>query len=61
MQIEEMLENLNAGPGVMTEEMLAASFVQSQQALKLTMKLNNTYHEPEEITAIMTELTGNAE
>lgn len=60
MTVKKMLEILNAGPGVMTKEMLAASFAQSQQALRITMKLNNAYHEPEEVTRIMTELTGNA-
>ena len=60
MDIDEMLKILNAGPGTMTDEMLAASFEQSQKALKITMELNNNYHEPEEVTRIMTELTGNA-
>lgn len=30
----------------------------SQRALRITMKLNNTYHSPEEIREIMAELTG---
>ena len=58
MGIDEMLDALNAGPGTMTDEMLDASFRQSQEAFRVTMKLNNSYHNPEEVVMVFGELTG---
>ena len=58
MDIDEMLCILNKGKGTMTDEMLEESFRQSQRALRITAELNNAYHEPAEVTAIMAELTG---
>ena len=59
MIIDEMIEIMNTEPDIMTAEMLDASFRQSQKAIRITMELNNAYHEPEEVVKIFTELTGN--
>ncbi len=57
--VEEILEYLNSGRiEDMTEEMHKCSTRQSQAAIKQTMELNTTYHTPEEIVQIMSELTG---
>ena len=59
--IEEVLEYLNSDRVAdMTPEMHACSLRQSQAAIRLTMELNTRYHAPEEIVAILSELTGEA-
>ena len=59
MSIEEVLKYLNADRVAdMTPEMHACSLAQSQNAIRQTMDLNNRYHTPEEIVAIMSDLTG---
>lgn len=57
--LQKVLEYLNSGHGEeMPPELSARSSQQSQEAIKQTMKLNNQYHEQEEIIRIMSELTG---
>ena len=59
MSIEEVLIYLNADRvAYMTPEMHACSLAQSQNAIRQTMALNTRYHRPEEIVAIMSDLTG---
>ena len=59
MSIEAVLKYLNADRVAdMTPEMHACSLAQSQNAIRQTMELNNRYHTPEEIVAIMSDLTG---
>lgn len=41
-----------------SQEVRAYENILFQDALKITMELNNSYHTPEEIIAIMSELTG---
>ena len=57
--VEKVLEYLNSGRGEeMPEEIYAISYAQSQEAIRVTMLLNNAYHTPEEIIDIMSDLTG---
>lgn len=59
MTLEEFLEKMNTG-----EEIEAGSqyhlFMHglSQEALRITAEMNNTYHAPEELVELMRELTG---
>lgn len=59
ISIEKFLEAMNSG-----EQMKAGSPVHlkmhelSQEALKITMEINNAYHTPEEILELMERLTG---
>jgi acetyltransferase-like isoleucine patch superfamily enzyme len=59
MELNEFLEYLNQGL-----EVIGGSKVHkymhgvSQEALRITAELNATYHEPEEIRALMSRLTG---
>lgn len=57
--LEELLTALNAGesiPGGSPHH--AAMHAASQEALRITAELNGTYHSPEEVRSLMTELTG---
>lgn len=57
--IETVLAYLNSGRGEeMTEEMNQCVLKTCQETLKRTMELNTRYHTPEEIVAIMSEITG---
>jgi len=60
MNVELFLEHVNAGndlvPGTQMHMFMCEL---SQRALRFTMELNNTYHTPEEIRIIMSELTCN--
>lgn len=59
MNLEKFLEHLNSG-----KEVVAGSDVNkfmhnlSQEAMKITAKLNNQYNAPEKIRELMSELTG---
>ncbi len=59
MELKGFLDHLNCGLAVTggSEAYLFMHKV-SQEALQITMELNNTYHTPEEIRSIMSELTG---
>ena len=59
ISVEKFLEAMNSG-----EQMKAGSAIHlkmhelSQEALKITMEINNAYHTPEEILELMEKLTG---
>ena len=59
MDIQTFLRHANSGspivPGTDVHMFMCGL---AQRALRITMELNNTYHTPEEIRALMTELTG---
>ena len=57
--IEQVLSYLNSGRGEeMTEEMNRCVLRTCQETLKKTVSLNNSYHTPEEIIKIMSDITG---
>ena len=57
--IETVLTWLNTGRGSeMTDEMNRCVLQTCQETLRKTMELNNRYHTPEEIVAIMSDITG---
>lgn len=57
--IETVLAYLNSGRGSeMTDEMNQCILKTCQETLRKTMHLNNAYHTPEEIVAIMSDITG---
>ncbi len=59
MELQEYLEHLNAGKTVIGGSDIHKEMgVYSQEAIIITMKLNNSYHTPEEIRELFTELTG---
>lgn len=43
---------------IVENEMLKTFNILSQEALKVTMEINNKYHTPEEIVELFSELTG---
>lgn len=59
MNLSEFLEHLNGGKTVVAgSEIHQYMSMLSQEALKLTAELNNSYHTPEEIREIFARLTG---
>lgn len=59
MNLSEFLEHLNGGKMVVAgSEIHQYMSMLSQEALKLTAELNNSYHTPEEIREIFARLTG---
>ena len=59
MQLKQFLELMNSGQTVKANsEAHLFMHMAAQEALRLTTELNNRYHTPEEILAIMEELTG---
>lgn len=57
--LKSVLEYLNTGRGEeMTEDMNLCVLETCQQTLRKTMELNNSYHTPEEIRLIMSDITG---
>lgn len=59
MKIEDVIAFINSHHDpVLTEEMNALIMAECYQAHRLTTHLNNTYHEPEEIREILSEITG---
>ena len=59
MNLNEFLEILNSGE-IITGGSEIHQFMHeiSQEALRITAELNNTYHTPEEIRILMSKLTG---
>ena len=57
INIDEFRTNMASGK-VVEAEMLKIFNVLSQEALKITMEINNKYHTPEEIIDLFSELTG---
>ena len=59
MNLNEYLEHLNSGETVIGgSEIHQFMHEISQEALQITMKLNNSYHTPEEIHHLMEQLIG---
>lgn len=59
MKLREFLEQMNSGEVVKSgSEAHVYMHGTSQEALRITIDLNNTYHTPEEIVHIFSELTG---
>lgn len=59
MTTEEFISKMNAGTEVTANSPLHLQMHRlSQEALRITMELNNSYHNHDEIIAIMSELTG---
>ncbi|MDE6396172.1 MAG: sugar O-acetyltransferase [Muribaculaceae bacterium] len=59
MTTEEFIKEMNSGAEVPAGgEVHQVMHRLSQEALRITMALNNTYHNHEEIIALMSELTG---
>lgn len=59
MNTKKILDHLNAGMPIIADSEMHKQILEiSQEALKITSKLNNSYHSQEEISAIMSELTG---
>ena len=62
MRLDDFLQKMNSG-----EEIEAGSAYHlfmgelSQEALKITAEMNNSYHTPEELVELMRALTGNDE
>ena len=59
MDLEKFLEDMNNQKRVRagSEELAFCSYL-SQEALKISMKINNEYHTPEEIQELFSQLTG---
>lgn len=59
MNLDEFLSYVNSGNRILAgSEVHLFMYKLSQEALRLTMELNNSYHTPEEIRNIMSELIG---
>ena len=59
MTTEEFVKYMNAGTEVVANSPLHQVMHRlSQEALRITVELNNSYHTHEEIISLMTELTG---
>ena len=61
MNTSEFIEIMNSGAEVIakSETHLYMTYL-SNEAMKITAELNNSYHTPEEIGALMEKLTGKA-
>lgn len=57
INLNEFYEYMASGK-LVEEKMLKVFHALSQQALKITMELNNKYHTPEEIVELFSKLTG---
>ena len=59
MELQAFLEHLNSGKPVEggSEAHLCMHGV-SQEALRITARINGSYHEPEQLRALFSELTG---
>ena len=57
MDIENFRKQMATGE-IVTETMLKQFHKFSQEALKITMEINNKYHTPEELVELFSELTG---
>lgn len=59
MKLEDFLAHANSGKRIVdpSEELEYSSYL-TQEALKVTMELNNAYHTPEEVQDLFAKLTG---
>lgn len=59
MKMQEYLQRLNAGETIISQsEMHEYMHAISREAMKITCEINGAYHEPEEIRALFSKLTG---
>ncbi len=59
MELSEILKKLDQGEAVISGSELHREIIRfSNEAMMLTTQLNNTYHKPEEVRALFSELTG---
>ena len=59
MELQQFLDHVNAGKTVkLPSEEMAYSGYLTQEALKVTVKINSGYHMPEELQRLFAELTG---
>lgn len=59
MNLDDFLKEMNSGKTIIAgSETQQYMSILSQEALKLTAELNNSYHTPEEIREIFSKLTG---
>ncbi|MNB93714.1 putative acetyltransferase [compost metagenome] len=59
MNLNELLDHLNQGRTITGGSAAHLYMVEiSNEAMRLTMELNNTYHTPEEVRALMEQITG---
>lgn len=59
MEIKEFLENMDSGRRISADaKVRECMHVLSQEALRITTELNGKYHSPEEVRALMEQLTG---
>ncbi len=59
IDIHEFLKHMESGEAIENDSAMLNYFHEmSQEALKITMELNNKYHTPEEIVEIFSKLTG---
>ncbi len=62
MTTKEFIDIMNTGETVVAGSPVFDKMHElSQEAIRLTVQLNTTYHNPEEIVALMSELTGTQE
>lgn len=60
MTLHEFIETMNSGNRIPGGSPVHAKMHQlSQEAIRITMEINNAYHSHEELVALMSELTGN--
>jgi acetyltransferase-like isoleucine patch superfamily enzyme len=58
MNLNDFLENVKRSDPINTSEMLGVMIGYTREAMRITAELNNSYHEPDEIRALMSELIG---
>lgn len=59
MNLEDLLEHFNTGQAVQGgTEMHGILLRFSNEAMRITAELNNSYHTPDQVRALMSELTG---
>lgn len=59
MELNELLEHFNNGDTLGEDfSVIETMRYYSRQAQKITMEINNTYHEPEELQSLFSELIG---
>jgi acetyltransferase-like isoleucine patch superfamily enzyme len=58
MNLDDFLESVKRGNPITTPEMYGVMIGYTREAMRITAELNNSYHEPDEIRAIMSELIG---
>jgi acetyltransferase-like isoleucine patch superfamily enzyme len=58
MNLNDFLESVKRGEPINTPEMYSVMIGYTKEAMRITAELNNSYHEPDKIRAVMSELIG---